>query len=111
MNNPTIENILTILNSSGLIWRRVRDLICVHTFYKDFYINLCSYLQDQTPAISVTVDNCLTNQNDIIDVYFLKGSKEYEMLDKVYHRAIMTSIKIGPVHQSNQLQTSIIDSI
>lgn len=83
-----INSVLEILATKTLQWRQVDGLPCVHTFYKDFYINLCSYRIHDKSAISINVDNVTKNENELVDQYFTDGSSEYSKLISVYNQAL-----------------------
>lgn len=88
------EKIIKALTSKDIDWKHVEGLVCVHTFYRNYYINLCAYDYDDQPVISLNVDNITNNTNDIVDETFQKGSTEYQTLLPIYNKAMETAQKI-----------------
>ncbi len=85
------EEIIKSLSTINMSWRHVEGLVCVHTFYKDFFINLCAYNNNGSPVIALNVDNVKKNISDIIDKEFDETTKEYVVLLKVYNDALVRS--------------------
>lgn len=92
---PTIQEIFQIIENQYTTWRHVRDLVCVHTFSGDYYINLCAYRENGRPVISVNVDNVKENINDLFDITYKEGSSEYSRLFPIYKKALTSGIQIA----------------
>jgi len=90
----TANNILATITANTLTWRHVDDLPCVHTFFKNYYINLCSYKFENKPVISINVDDVQNNINDIIDVFYDEGSLEFQSLKPIYDKALCEGVQI-----------------
>lgn len=94
------ELAIKTISSKDIKWSHVQDLPCVHTFHKDFYINLCLYHIDGTiKAISLNVDNIRKNENDIVDDTFTEETLQFKILYPIYQQAISKAelIKSGSV--------------
>jgi len=76
-------------------WRRVRNLICVHTYLGEYYINICKFKDsDGQNAMSMNVDNSKYNIRDIVSVEFPEGTDEYKYLLAMYKNAIENCIQV-----------------
>lgn len=82
-------------NKDNVQWRRVRNLVCVHTFIGDFYINICHFLdENDNKAMSINVDNFKHNKNDLVDSSFVEGSDQYNVLYSIYENALKTCVRV-----------------
>ncbi len=83
------NQVVELLKSKQMSWRHVDGLPCVHTFYKDFYINLCLYDMDDKNVISINVDDVDKNENELVDQNFVEGiDSQYTLLRSIYDWAL-----------------------
>lgn len=83
------NKVVELLRSKQMSWSHVDGLPCVHTFYKDFYINLCLYEMDGKNVISINVDDVYKNENELVDQHFIDGvDSRYSLLRSVYDEAL-----------------------
>lgn len=88
------KDIIKSISNDTIKWRHVAGLACVHTFFNNYYINLCAYKVNNKPVISLNVDNVFENVNDIVDVVFESSTEEYNNLYSIYNKAKKEGIQI-----------------
>ena len=84
MNNI---NVIKILKTRELEWRRMNNQPCISTFYKDYYINLCLWHKSGVKTISIDIDDVKNNLADIVSEDLIKDNKYFESLIGIYLKA------------------------
>lgn len=82
----TEKKIIQILLNQSHDWRTVNDQPCIHTFYENYYVNLCLWNLDVLPTISIDVDNIDTGLQDIIDLDVTSADEYFDELKALYVR-------------------------
>ncbi len=90
----TLHDLIKIVDKNELNWNRVNDLPCVHTFYGNYYINLCLWSSNGKPTISVDVDDIEKGINDLINLDLSEG-QSFEKLFNVYKSVIKSAANIA----------------
>ncbi len=83
----TADKIIELILDRDLEWKRVNDLPCIHTFYREYYINLCQWQSNAVPTISIDVDDIERGYPDIVRLDIQKGQPEFDPISEAYFAA------------------------
>ena len=93
--NITRNNIIRFLLRNRFQWRRVNQQPCVHTFYKNYYINLCLWNKNGVATISIDVDDIKNGRNDVVAMDITLNHKSFNSLLNIYKYATNNAINIA----------------
>ena len=91
----TLKQIADIIANEQLDWRRMNSQPCVHTFYKEFYINLCLWHPKGVETISIDIDDINNHVNDIVSENLGKEDEYFSLFLKTYQQAIKVANNIA----------------
>lgn len=75
--------VLDILVRGELEWKKVNSQPCIHTFYKDYLINLCKWQDGGADTITIYVEEYKTN-TDLFQEDISVGDEHYQHLLETY---------------------------
>lgn len=89
------KRIISVLLENNFNWNRVNTQPCVHTFYGNFYINLCQWKPNGLNTISIDVDDVEEGKNDIISLDIKEGDDYFKSIMSIYNLAIKSAENIA----------------
>lgn len=93
--NITRNNIIQLLLRNRFQWRRVNQQPCIHTFYKNYSINLCLWNKNGVATISIDVDDIKNGRNDVVAMDIPLGHTSFNSLLIIYRNAMKKAINIA----------------
>lgn len=89
------KEILNVILKNHLQWNKVNKQPCIHTFYREYYINLCLWEPQGIKTISIDVDDIEKGIDNLISLNIKEGDSEFKNLLHIYSSSKDNAINIA----------------